>query len=604
MHHRYVRSPELLHWALHAGLFLLASLPFLNPVHIRPIPSFYGEWSAAIIGLVLISLALLLRSKSGRIVLPRILVLPAVFLCALGFQFLAGRIYFSQQGVIYALYLLLAACMMTAGRILADELGERALATSLAAGFVVGGLLQVIPSVLQLQGIALEGWTIPVVPGYSMYGNIAQRNHLAHLVWLGIASLTWLCWSGRVRIGVGLAALAIFMLIAPYTGSRSVFLYPSGFLLLTAVIWPKISALSGARRILKFCILLLPATLLFNLLSAYLPAPVVEIGPSSAESLLYSMRESGSISIRRAFWRVGLAATATAPWLGSGPGSVPLTSLEYATAGLYDGPIQICEHYHNVVVNWLAEFGIPVTLVALVILAWWLVSVWRGTWTAERWWLLAMLSVTGIHSMLEYPLWYTYFLAPTALLLGAFSPHGPVFRLTRLTRPALLVAGIMAVFMLNTLRHDFLGLARVYIVPKGAEARQIWRSYVNDLIRLRQASMFSPYATSMLVIAFEMNPVEIETKRELCEDSLHLSPAPAVLFRCAAIAVLAGAPERGTHLMRRGLFAFPGEASGVLRALEKWTVEFPELAGLLNLAAEKTGSLPSVAPPGSSEVEY
>ena len=79
----YIRSPEPLRWALQAGLFLLASLPFLSPVHIRPISSFYGEWSAAIIGLVLISLALLLRSKSGRIVLPRILVLPTVFLCAL-----------------------------------------------------------------------------------------------------------------------------------------------------------------------------------------------------------------------------------------------------------------------------------------------------------------------------------------------------------------------------------------------------------------------------------------------------------------------------------------------------------------------------------------
>jgi hypothetical protein len=343
--------------------------------------------------------------------------------------------------------------------------------------------------------------------------------------------------------------------------------------------------------------------LLFNLLAAYFPAPVVVIGPSSAESLFYSIQEPGSSSIRLALWRVGLAATADAPWLGNGPGSVPLTSLEHAADGLYDVPL-VAEHYHNIVVNWLAEFGIPATLAALVVVAGWLVAIWRGAWTAERWWLLAMLSVTSIHSMLEYPLWYVSFLAPTTLLLGAFSPHGAVFRLTRLTRPALLLAGILTAFMLHTLHKDFQGLARVYIVPKGAEARQIWRSYVDDLIRLRQASMFSPYATSMLVVSFEINTSEIETKHELCEDALHLSTSPAVLFRCAAIAVLAGVPARGEHLMQRGLFAFPDQAPGVLRALDTWAVQFPELAGLRNMAAAKSGTLPAVKTPTPSDIDY
>lgn len=586
----------MLHPAIHGvlryaplpGLFLLASLPFLIPLHIRPITTFYGEWWATVLTLALVTIAIVRQLPAGRFSLPTICLLPSLFLVAIALQFALGRIYFPQQGVIYALYLLLAASAMVAGHLLARDLGEAVLTKWLAMGFITGALLQGIPSVLQLQGLALAGWTTPLMPGYTMYGNLGQRNHLAHVFWLGMASLLWLHWQKHVATGVALLAAAALLLIAPFTGSRSIYLYPLGLLFATLIVWPKLRQVTHARQILLLCLLLLPATWVFNQISATFPVFASGMKASSAESLIYSVQEPGSQSIRLALWRIGLAATLEAPWLGNGVGSVPLSSLMHAEAGQYDGPMQVTEHFHNVIVNWLAEFGIPVTAIALLLIAVWLLRLLRQPLSPERWWTIAMLSVTSIHSLLEYPLWHSYFLAPTALLLGAFSATGAQLRLTSLTKPALLAAVLLAIFSLHTLRNDQLRLARVlYIVPNGPQAQEIWRAHIDDLLVLHKQSMFSPHVNGMLVVAMEVDQQQLDGKQQVCEAALHFSPAPGVLFKCAVISVLAGKEAAGEDLLKRGLFAFPGEASRVSKELADLSQKFPQLNGLLGIAQSR-----------------
>lgn len=567
------------------GLFLLASLPFLIPLHIPPITTFYGEWWAAVLTLTLVTIAIVRQLPAGRFSLPTICLLPVLFLIAIALQFALGLIYFPQQGVIYALYLLLAASAMVAGHLLARDLGEAVLTKWLAMGFITGALLQGIPSVLQLQGLALAGWTTPLVPGYTMYGNLGQRNHLAHVFWLGMASLLWLHWQKHVATGVALLAATALLLLSPFTGSRSIYLYPLGLLFATLILGPKLRQITQARQILLLCLLLLPATWVFNQISTTFPVFSSGMKASSAESLIYSVQEPGSQSIRLALWRIGLAATLEAPWLGNGVGSVPLSSLMHAEVGQYDGPMQVTEHFHNVIVNWLAEFGIPVTAMAMLLIAAWLLRLLRQPLSPERWWAIAMLSVTSIHSLLEYPLWHSYFLAPTALLLGAFAASGPQLRLTSLIKPALVAAGLLAAFTLHTLRDDHLRLTRVLlIVPSGPQAQDIWRAHINDLLVLHKQSMFSPYVNGMLVVAMDVDQQQIDGKLQLCEAALHFSPAPGVLFKCAAISALAGKEAAGEDLLKRGLFAFPDEASRVSKELADLSQSFPQLKGLHAMA--------------------
>jgi O-antigen ligase len=572
--------------AARSSLFLLASVPFLISLHIGPITTFYNEWWAGVMALVTLTLAIGLRRRQGTLALPSIAALPGLFLLALAIQAATGRLVFYQQGLIYALYLLLALGMIVAGRALVDELGAESVAASLASGFGVGALLQVAVATLQLQGLSVDGFTSPLVPGYSLYGNLGQQNHFAHALWLGLASLLWLYWQRQIRWPLGLLGAAAVLLIAPYSGSRSIYLYPLGFLIATALVWRGLRQLPHARRLLALVVVLLPATWGFNQLAALLPQPVVGVQASSADRLFYTAREPKSQSIRLGQWRIGIEATLDAPWLGNGVGSVPLSSLEHASAGHYDGAMQVSEHYHNIIVNWLVEFGIPATLAAIACVGIWLYSLLRAPITPARWWLLAMLSVTSIHSLLEYPLWHAYFLAPTALLLGAFSATTLHLRLTRLIRGTLIIALALAAFMLHTLRDDHLRLARViHIAPSGPQAQEIWRAHINDLLALHKESMFSPYVNGMLVIAMDIDRIRLDAKRPLCDAALHFSPAPGVLFKCAAIRVLAGETESGTRLFQQGLFAFPDEAAQVAAEFASLTGPFPELQPLQSYAA-------------------
>jgi len=75
----------------------------------------------------------------------------------------------------------------------------------------------------------------------------------------------------------------------------------------------------------------------------------------------------------------------------------------------------ITDHAHNLVFHTMAEFGIAGVAVLCAGLASLLLAMRRQEPTAHLWWLCAVLAIRGIHSMLEYPLWYAYFRGIAAL---------------------------------------------------------------------------------------------------------------------------------------------------------------------------------------------
>jgi O-antigen ligase len=107
------------------------------------------------------------------------------------------------------------------------------------------------------------------------------------------------------------------------------------------------------------------------------------------------------------------------PWLGIGAGQIRWQSFLLLDTPSAIGAVGLFEHAHNLFLHLLTEMGVGAPLLVLAgIVAWLRGFKWREL-SLETWWLLGLLSVLGIHSMLEYPLWYTYFLGIVALLLGA-----------------------------------------------------------------------------------------------------------------------------------------------------------------------------------------
>ncbi|HEY8976321.1 MAG TPA: Wzy polymerase domain-containing protein, partial [Burkholderiaceae bacterium] len=126
-------------------------------------------------------------------------------------------------------------------------------------------------------------------------------------------------------------------------------------------------------------------------------------------------------SFRSEIWAQSLQLVKAQPWLGVGWGDFnlawTLTPFGARSAGLVDNA-------HNLVLQLAVELGVPLALLMTGLLLAALVLAARRTWRlagdaglgARA--ALMIVVVIGVHSMLEYPLWYAYLLLPTAWAFG------------------------------------------------------------------------------------------------------------------------------------------------------------------------------------------
>jgi Virulence factor membrane-bound polymerase, C-terminal len=88
-------------------------------------------------------------------------------------------------------------------------------------------------------------------------------------------------------------------------------------------------------------------------------------------------------------------------------------------------PTAFFDHTHNLPLQLLVELGVPLALAVMALLAVALWQGWRRAGAAADDGMaicsraaLVLVLLTGLHSLVEYPLWYAYFLLPTALAWG------------------------------------------------------------------------------------------------------------------------------------------------------------------------------------------
>ena len=132
-------------------------------------------------------------------------------------------------------------------------------------------------------------------------------------------------------------------------------------------------------------------------------------------------------SSRFAIWRDTLALIRMEPWVGVGWGQF---NFAWSLTPSPERPVAFFDHTHNIVLQLLVELGLPLGLVVMGALGW---ALWRLAAQALRpvdaaapgaigaagaRVLLYMVLLVGLHSLLEYPLWYAYFLLPTLAFWG------------------------------------------------------------------------------------------------------------------------------------------------------------------------------------------
>ena len=278
--------------------------------------------------------------------------------------------------------------------------------------WVVTGALNIAIALLQVfaPGLCDGEWlAASAYPGRAV-GNLRQPNHLSSLLLWHCIAVVALFELGRLRRGLAalLLGLGVFavVLTASRTGLVSVVL-----LAVWGLLDRRLS--KTARRLLWAAPLVYALT--WEAMAQWAALSQQAFGGSER------LAETDISSSRFAIWRDTLELIRQQPWTGVGWGEF---NLAWTLTPSPHRPTAFFDHTHNLPLQLAVELGLPLALLVMGLLMWALWQAAARAWrtdgalgTAQRSAVLMVLMI-GLHSLLEYPLWYAYFLLPAAWAFG------------------------------------------------------------------------------------------------------------------------------------------------------------------------------------------
>ena len=593
---------------------LMWVLPFLYYHHAYPLTTFYQEWGAATLGLCAMPL-LATRRYWRQAETPRITLLPIALMLLVLLQAALGKLAYFEQAVLFTFYMLWAALLVLLGNRLRLEIGLPKLVTVLAIFLILGAELSAFAGILQHYN--WDTWfnaVVTVKTSSAIYGNVAQPNHFANYITLGLISLGLLLASKRLRFWqVFLLALPLLFVLV-LSGSRSVGLYLLWTIFLTYLFQRK----RGADKTLLYYTLFL--LLGFGLMHWVVQIPWMAGSTGSVttvERMLGEVDRSKVFGggIRFYLWQESWHIFSQFPLLGAGLGQFAWQHFLLLPQLQGDHVHGLYNNAHNLIMHIAAEMGAAGLLILCGTLGAWLLQILRVQLTVYHWWGYAALSVLGIHSLLEYPLWYAHFLGIASIILGILDervykikPHQlgqiKLHRLGRLTIAITLLLGAVTLAQLIYGYHHLENLlalrpppevnlaeinsAETISPPKDLTAKNLTAknpatrppsaAHENYIQQIRAGlqmvhgqSLFHPYAELFMSGWMEPDADDLENKLALNTRVMRFVPIATVVYRQAWLLALADQPLAAQAQMERAIWSYPND-------LEKARVELNRLA--------------------------
>jgi len=564
---------------------LMWALPFLYYYHAYPITTFYQEWGAALLGVCALPLLLTARYWQAPQV-PRIVLLPIGLMLVMLVQFIIGRISYFDHLLLLSLYFLFSALLMMLGQRLREELGLPLVALVLASFLLIGAEIDTLAGIIQhYRWDTFLNSVVTVKTTYAVYGNTAQPNHFANFIALGLISLGLLYHRLSLRTWQVLLLAAPMLFVLVLSGSRSAWLYLT-FALALAWLWQR---RAPVLRPLMFYTLVLWCG--FLLMHFVVQIPFIEGATGSITSAERLFGEAGSGSVRFHLWREAGLIFAKFPLLGAGFGQFAYEHLQLAASLQNTGITGLYNNAHNIVLQIAAEAGLAGVIVLLGALGMWIwQSIMReACFTVEHWWGFTVLAVLGIHSLLEYPLWYLYFITIAALLLGLFDTVSYRLELRSVGRFSVAIILLLGTMSLVQGMQSYRHLEKALSFRSMATKDPQYVARVRDeLLAAHEYPLFSSYAELFITTMMEPSADHLKEKIELNERALHFIPIASVVYHQAMLLALSERQAEAKDLLEKAIWAYPTGFSSVRAELEELARKEPVRFGpLLEFATQK-----------------
>ena len=574
-----LRRPGIAHISL-TIVGVMWVLPFLYYYHAYPLTTFYQEWGTAILGLCAATF-LLNKHNWRQPEIPRIVLLPIGLMLLALLQFLLGKTTYFDQTLLFSLYMLWATLLIMLGRALRENLGMAVLASTLAVFLLLGTELSALAGILQhYRWHTFLDTVITSKVSMAIYGNMAQPNHYANYISMGLISLGLLRPHMRWWQALLLAAPLLFVMVL--SGSRSSWLYLLGMATL-AFIWQQRD--KSCRHLLHYTLLLL---LGFGLMHWVVQIPWLA-GSTGVTTMQRLFAADSSGSIRLYLWQESWLIFSQFPMLGAGLGQYAwqhfqLVPVLQATniSGLYNNA-------HNLLMQLAAEMGLAGLLILLGTLGLWLWQIRRAHLTLHHWWGYAVLLVLGIHSMLEYPLWYAYFMGIAAILLGVLdlgTYRLELRSLGRLSVATILLLGFLSIFqLLQGYQRLETALSARQRQAQGINSNQLMRE---GLLAVHGNPLLQPYAELFMNNWIEVDNDELDKKLAMNERAMKFVPVASLVYRRAWLLAQANQQQQARLQVERAIWSYPGDFPAQRKELSALAQKDPErFSALLEFAIQK-----------------
>lgn len=454
--------------------------------------------------------------------------------------------------------------------------GRAFLAVQLAVGLLLAALLAAVAGLLQyFQGDpGLAPWVQPSTPGQAI-GNLRQRNQQASLMSLGVWALLWVVAQVQVLLESGRAAPATPVQHALLGGGR---MWPS-WLVGLLVVWAlallavgsaATASRTGAMQWLLVALLVwwrgssgrlavglaLVGMLLYALAAWMLPELLLRWTGFATEGVFTRLGgDAQACSSRRVLWSNVLYLIAQKPWTGWGWGE--LDYAHYMTLFPGERFCTLLDNAHNLPLHLAVELGLPVAVIACgaVLTGVLRARPWRET-DAVRQLAWGALAIIGLHSIVEFPLWYGSFQLVTVLALALLWRRA---LLGWVRSPALVASAALALVAVcgvgAAVALDYYRVSQLY---RPVASRPL--AYQGDtMAKVSNTVLFTNQVDFALLTTTALTRENAQQVHMLATELLHFSPEPRVIEKLIESALLLGRDDEVAFQLRRYRAAYPEE---------------------------------------------